>query len=83
MGPEKIKRIGVCSGGAVPRDEWYEIVDKKIDCHITGEIKESSPYSAEAIGIHYLACGHYATEVFGVKALAKVLHSTTEWSGRG
>jgi dinuclear metal center YbgI/SA1388 family protein len=74
MGPEKIKRIGVCSGGAVPREEWYEIIDKHIDCHITGEIKESTPYTAEAIQTHYLACGHYATEVFGVKALAKALH---------
>jgi putative NIF3 family GTP cyclohydrolase 1 type 2 len=71
MGPETIKRIGVCSGGAVPRDEWFEIIDKKIDCHITGEIKESTPYTAEAAEIHYLACGHYATEVFGVKALAR------------
>lgn len=71
-GAEKIKRMGVCSGGAKPRsDEYFEIIDKNIDLHLTGEINESAPYYAEEGGYNYFACGHYATEVFGVKALAK------------
>lgn len=70
-GPQKIKRIGVCSGGAVPREnELFEILDKKIDLHLTGEVKESAPYIAEEGKYNYFACGHYATEIFGVQALA-------------
>lgn len=73
-GPQKVKRIGVCSGGAKPRgSELFEIKDKKIDLFISGEITEGDPYIAEEIGFNYFAGGHYATEVFGVQALAGVL----------
>ena len=73
-GPELIKRIGVCSGSAKPRaKELFEIIDHQIDAHITGEISESGPHSAEAVGFTYFACGHYATETFGIKALGQEL----------
>jgi dinuclear metal center YbgI/SA1388 family protein len=72
-GPKMVKRIGVCSGGARPRGEAFEIIDKNIDLHLTGEISESGPYTAEEAGYNYFACGHYATEVFGVQALAAVV----------
>lgn len=74
-GPRLIRRLGVCSGGAVPRNEWFEAIDKKIDLHLTGEIKESAPSIANEARINYLACGHYATEVFGLQALANKLKS--------
>ncbi|OGV97579.1 hypothetical protein A2W24_06055 [Microgenomates group bacterium RBG_16_45_19] len=71
-GPKLVKRLGVCSGGARPHlHELFEIIDNRIDLHLTGEISESSPHQAEAGHFHYLACGHYATEVFGVQALAQ------------
>lgn len=71
-GPKMIKRIGVCSGGAKPYDrELFEIIDKKIDAHIAGEIIEPSIAQAEGVGYNYYACGHYATEVFGVQELGK------------
>ncbi len=71
-GPKMIKRIGVCSGGAKPYDrELFEIIDKKIDAHIAGEIVEPSIAQAEGVGYNYYACGHYATEVFGVQELGK------------
>jgi dinuclear metal center YbgI/SA1388 family protein len=70
-GPKKIKRIGVCSGGAMPKGKsFYEIIDSNIDLHLTGVITESGPYMAEEGGYNYFAAGHYCTEVFGVKALA-------------
>ena len=73
-GPTKIKRIGVCSGGAKPSgNTLLEAIDKHIDAHISGDIVESSPTLAKEAGINYFACGHYATETFGVKALAKKL----------
>jgi dinuclear metal center YbgI/SA1388 family protein len=74
FGPKKIKRIGVCSGGARPRGNTiFEIIDKKLDAIVTGEITESGPHIAESVGYNYLSAGHYATETFGVKALAKKL----------
>jgi putative NIF3 family GTP cyclohydrolase 1 type 2 len=71
-GPKKVKRIGVCSGGAKPYDrELWEIIDKKIDAHIAGEIIEASVGQAMGVGYNYYSCGHYATEVFGVQELGK------------
>jgi len=71
-GPEKVKRIAVCSGGAKPysRDLW-EIIDNQVDLHLSGEIMEASPELARGIGFNYFSCGHYATEVFGVQELGK------------
>ncbi|NMC36209.1 Nif3-like dinuclear metal center hexameric protein [Candidatus Beckwithbacteria bacterium] len=71
-GPDKISRIGVCSGGATPTgSEFLEIAEKQIDLHLTGVISESTSSMAKEAGFHYFAVGHYATEVFGVKALAE------------
>lgn len=71
-GPEKIKRIGVCSGGAKPYDrELWEIIDQHIDAHIAGEIIEASVGQALGVGYNYYSCGHYASEVFGVQELGK------------
>jgi len=73
-GPKEVKRIGVCSGGAKPVGEMlHEIHEKGIELHITGEIAESGPALAKECGFNYFACGHYATEVFGVQELGKKL----------
>jgi dinuclear metal center YbgI/SA1388 family protein len=73
-GPKKIRRIGVCSGGAKPHGPTYfEIIDKKLDAIISGEIGESGPATAQEGRYHYLACGHHATETFGVIALCEKL----------
>lgn len=71
-GKEQVKRIGVCSGGAKPRGaDLFEIVEKGIELHITGEIAEGGPSLTKDIGFNYFAGGHYATEVFGVQELGK------------
>ncbi len=73
-GSNKIKRIGVCSGGAKPNNNTLmEAIDKHIDAHISGEIIESSPSLAIEAGFNYFACGHYASEVFGIQALGHEL----------
>jgi len=75
-GPKMVKRIGVCSGGAKPYDRTlFEIIDKRIDAHISGEIIEPAVAQAEGVGYNYYAAGHYATEVFGVQELGKRLKS--------
>ena len=71
-GPEKVKRIGVCSGGAKPAGKTlFEIVEKEVQLHIAGEIAEGGPSLAKEVGFNYFAGGHYATEVFGVQELGK------------
>ena len=71
-GSKKIKRIGVCSGGAKPYDrDLWEIIDNRLDLHLSGEIIEAGPGLAKGIGFNYFSCGHYATEVFGVQELGK------------
>lgn len=75
-GNNEIKKIAVVSGGAALRnyqDEVTQILEKDIDLYITGEAKESTAATCKEAGINYLAYGHYNTEVFGVKALQKVL----------
>ena len=41
-----------------------------IDTFITGEAPHWAAIAAEELGINFLLAGHYATETFGVKALA-------------
>lgn len=73
-GHKEIKRIGVCSGGAKPvGEEVFEIFEKNIDLHISGEIAEGGPAIAKDSRFNYFACGHYATEVFGVQALGSAI----------
>jgi len=73
-GERLVKRIGVVSGRGVGHaQENSELVEKNIQVYITGEISEWIPAQFKEMGITYLACGHYATEVFGVQELGKVI----------
>ena len=40
------------------------------DTLITGELRQHHYNQAQELGLNLYACGHYATETFGVKALA-------------
>lgn len=70
-GPETIERIGLCTGGA--GSQIAEAAEAGIDAFITGEGPHHSFGLAEELGVNLLYAGHYATETFGVKALAAVL----------
>ena len=41
------------------------------DCFVSGEISERTTHLARELGIAYLACGHHATERFGIRALGE------------
>jgi putative NIF3 family GTP cyclohydrolase 1 type 2 len=43
------------------------------DAFVTGEPAEPTMALARELGTHFLAGGHYATETFGIKALAERL----------
>ena len=71
-GNHKVIKIGVVSGAGKPYAEHIgEMQDKGVELFITGETSESIPHAMKEAGINYFACGHYATEVFGVKALGQ------------
>jgi dinuclear metal center YbgI/SA1388 family protein len=70
-GPEKCQNIGIVTGGA--GDELKKANDEGVDTFITGEGRHWTYALAEELGINVFYGGHYATETFGVKALAGLL----------
>lgn len=68
-GPERIREIGLITGGA--GSQIHELADTGIDTFVTGEGPHWSYTAAEELGINLIYAGHYATETFGVKALAE------------
>lgn len=70
-GPERIRTLGIVTGGA--GSEVKVAADAGLDTFITGEGPHWSYPLAEELGINVLYAGHYATETFGVKALAGLL----------
>jgi len=83
MNPQGVK-VGVCSGGA---GEFAEEA-KNLGCglYVTGEASWGEVIAAENCGMEMVCAGHYATETFGVKALARAvrakLHVRTEFLAR-
>jgi dinuclear metal center YbgI/SA1388 family protein len=68
FGPKQTRTIGVVTGAA--GSEIYRVAEENIDTFITGEAPHWAAVAAEELGMNLLLGGHYATEVFGVKALA-------------
>jgi dinuclear metal center YbgI/SA1388 family protein len=70
-GPHRTDRIGVVTGAA--GSEVAQAHAERVDTFITGEGPHWSYTLAEELGINVFYGGHYATETFGVKALAAQL----------
>ena len=70
-GPERVGKIGIVTGGA--GSEIATIAQAGVDTFITGEGPHWTYALAEELGVNVLYGGHYATETFGVKALAAEL----------
>ena len=70
-GPDSCRRIGVVTGGAGA--ELKLAAQEGVDTFITGEGPHWTHALAEELGLNVLYGGHYATETFGVKALATAL----------
>ncbi|MEM8867031.1 MAG: Nif3-like dinuclear metal center hexameric protein [Verrucomicrobiota bacterium] len=67
-GSEQPDRIGILTGSgqsAVPH-----LKANGIDTLVTGELRQHHFNMAQELELNLYPCGHYATEVFGVKALA-------------
>lgn len=67
-GPQICRRVGVVSGGA--GDDLKRAAEEGVDTFVTGEGPHWTYALAEDLGLNVLYGGHYATETFGVKALA-------------
>lgn len=70
-GPEQCARIGLVTGGA--GGGVARAAAEGVDTFITGEGPHHSYTLAEELGVNLIYGGHYATETFGVKALASRL----------
>jgi dinuclear metal center YbgI/SA1388 family protein len=70
-GPERVGTVGVVSGGAP--GEIYPAIAAGLDAYVTGEASEWVMHVARENRIHFLACGHHATERLGIRALGEHL----------
>jgi dinuclear metal center YbgI/SA1388 family protein len=76
FGPERIRRVGVVTGGAGPM--IGQAARAGLDTFVTGEGAHHTYFDAEELGLNVYYGGHYLTETFGVKALAE--HLTEKFS---
>ena len=79
-GPGTIRKVLVVSGGAGSEVNSASLLG--VDAFVTGEGPHWSYTAAEECGLNLFYAGHYATETFGVKALALWLSGKTglPWS---
>jgi putative NIF3 family GTP cyclohydrolase 1 type 2 len=70
-GPAEIRRVGIVSGGG--SSILDEAIALGLDAYVTGEPTEHVMADAREGGIHFLACGHYASETFGIRRLGELL----------
>ena len=68
FGPKTVRCLGLITGAA--GSEIERIAGEGIDTFITGEAPHWAAIAAAEMGLNLLLAGHYATETFGVKALA-------------
>ncbi len=66
-----MRTVGVISGAA--GREIGAAAELGLDCFITGEPEEDSPYLATELGVTLIAAGHHATETVGVQAVGERL----------
>lgn len=66
-----IQKVGFCTGAA--QDFISKAALENCDAYISGEVSERTFYEAKELAVHYFACGHHATERYGVQRLAKAI----------
>ena len=71
FGTNIIKKIAIVSGSGA--DAIHQMKNENIGTLITGNPKHSEFYAARELKINVIYAGHYATEVFGVKAIGEKL----------
>jgi dinuclear metal center YbgI/SA1388 family protein len=64
---QRVERVAWCTGAA--QNSFEQAIDAGASVYLSGEISEQTVHLARETGVAYLACGHHATERFGVQAL--------------
>ncbi|MCU6435115.1 Nif3-like dinuclear metal center hexameric protein [Undibacterium sp. Jales W-56] len=68
---QAVGKIAWCTGAA--QNMLEQAINAGADVYLSGEISEPTVHLARESGVAYLACGHHATERYGVKALGEYL----------
>lgn len=71
FGRRTVRSVAVISGGGC--EEVAEAGRDGVDVYLTGESALSAYHVAQEYAVNVVFAGHYATEVFGVRALTDVL----------
>lgn len=71
FGPDRTRRVGIVTGAG--GGEIRQAAEATLDTYLTGEGPHWSYFDAEELHLNVFYAGHYATETFGVKALAEHL----------
>lgn len=67
-----VGKIAWCTGAA--QDFIVDAAAFGCQTFISGEVSERTYHEVRELGINYLACGHHATERYGVQALGDYIH---------
>jgi putative NIF3 family GTP cyclohydrolase 1 type 2 len=68
---QRLQKIGWCTGAAQSMIEVAHAAG--CDVYLSGEISEPTAHFCRETGMAYLACGHHATERYGIQALGRHL----------
>ena len=68
---KKISKIAWCTGAA--QDLLETAAALNVDAYLSGEASERTFHLAAETGVDYFACGHHATERYGIQALGEHL----------
>ena len=68
---QKISSIAWCTGAA--QNSFADAIAAGASIYLSGEISEQTVHLARESGIAYLACGHHASERYGIAALGEHL----------
>ena len=68
---QALGRVGWCTGAA--QNFMDDAISAGATTYISGEISEQTVHLARESGVAYLACGHHATERYGVQAVGRHL----------
>jgi dinuclear metal center YbgI/SA1388 family protein len=73
FGPAAVRRVAIVTGAG--GSMIAQAAEAGVDAYITGEGAHHTFFEAEELGVNVFYGGHYATETFGVRALAAHLEA--------
>ena len=79
-GPATVTAVGIVTGGGASM--LHEAAARGLDVLITGEASHHHAVEAAETGVSVLLGGHYATEVWGVRAVRRLLEDRFGIKGR-